>query len=258
MIKKSGVVLSVSLFSSILFGCVAAAAPVGNPAGPVLLEGNYPTKFSLEAETVLERRLDTPSYSGKPKYKGMLYMGKVSFYLGKKLDFYGLIGVQEGRVSDFADPSKFRIITKMVGAWGFGMSYVLHAWEFNKGLVRLGADAKFREFRPEMKDIQLGGNAINTIDESLRVKEWQTSLGLSYQYKKFIPYCGIKYSDVGMHLKFKDNRTGINYSDTQITSKNKVGLFYGFDTLLSDNLSLNVEGRCIDETAANIGFNARF
>ena len=72
---------------------------MGNPAGPVILQGNYPTKFSLEAETVLQRDMESPN-SGKPKFSGVLYTGKVSVYTGHKLDVYGLIGTYKGKVKD--------------------------------------------------------------------------------------------------------------------------------------------------------------
>jgi hypothetical protein len=89
-------------------------------------------------------------------------------------------------------------------------------------------------------------------------KEWQASVGLAYQYKIYAPYLGLKYSDMGAHIHFTDQGTGTVYSDKKLESKNKFGIFYGIDVLLNDSMSLNMEGRNIDEDAVSAGLNARF
>lgn len=230
------------------------AAPVGNPAGPVLLEGNYPTKFSLEAETVLDRKLESAS-SGNPKFKGTFYTGKISFYLGKKLDVYGLVGTYEGKIKDFIDKS-YIITTKMDAVLGGGVSYVLYEREFSGGVLRLGADAKYRQFEPEIDSVKQYRETVATTNNVLSFKEWQASLGLAYQYKRFIPYVGLKYSDMDANIEFKQGSTV--RSDNTIDSKDIWGLFYGLDILLQDSISFNIEGRNIDEKAVNMGLNARF
>lgn len=237
-----------------MFVWVCFSAPVGNPANPVLLEGNYPTQFSLQAETVLERELKSGS-SAKHEFKGTFYTGKVSLYVGNKLDLYGLVGAYDGKVKEFPN-SRYIIVTKAEAVIGLGVSYVLYEWEFLGGILRLGADAKYRQFEPEIDTVKDAREKVATTSNALSFKEWQTALGLGYQYKKIAPYFGVKYSDMDAHIKFTQDST--SYSDTTIESSEIWGLFYGIDVLLFDNVSFNVEARHMDETAFNAGLSCRF
>lgn len=229
-------------------------APVGNPAGPVLLEGNYPTKVTLEVEGVYRRKLKS-DYGNNPDFSGMFYTGKVSLYNGNKLDFYGLVGLYEGQVKNFIDDN-YKIVSKADIAYGAGISYVIHQLEFVGGVLRLGADAKFRMFEPDIDTVKWYREKIETSHNSMTFKEWQASLGLAYQYKFLTPYIGAKYSDMNAHIHFTEGST--TYSDKNLESVKKWGLFYGLDVLLGDSVSFNIEGRHIDERAINVGLNVRF
>lgn len=251
MIKKF---LLFTAFLFIVTPRMSFAAPVGNPADPVLLEGKYPTQFSLQAETVLERKLKGGT-GGSPRFSGVFYTGKASVYIGKKLDIYATIGTYGGKVKDFIDTS-YIIDSKMVAAWGLGVSYVFHEFEFLDGILRLGSDAKFRVFDPGIDKVKYFREDTETANEVMDFTEWQASLGLSYQYKNFVPYFGLKYSDMKSRIGF--NQNGTAFRDHSIYSDNNIGLFYGIDILIKDNISVNIEGRNIDEKAANIGINARF
>ena len=229
------------------------AAPVGDPAEPAVLEGRYPTKFTLQAEAVFKRELKSGAYTAK--FSGLFYTGKVSLYMNKKVDIYGLAGTYNGKVKGFFD-GHYDITTKMGGVLGLGVTYVLYEWMLPNGILRLGTDAKYRQFKPDVEKVTWWRDDIAATDSALSFSEWQASLGLAYQYKKYIPYLGLKYSDMKSRIKFtKDPTTQFNNS---ILSKNKIGLFYGADMLVADNISFNIEGRCIDEKAVNIGLNTRF
>lgn len=255
MMKKIGLNFIICIFGFwflMLETCLAA--PVGNPAEPVLLHGKYPTKFSLQTETVFKRKLEAGS-SGQMRFSGTFHTGKVSLYLGEKLDIYGLVGVYDGKVKDFI--SEYYIIdSKMDAAMGLGASYVLHEWEFANGICRLGADAKYRQYEPDIDTVKFYREAVTVSDTAMTFKEWQLALGLAYQYKNFIPYVGVKYSDVDAHIKFTHGAN--DRTDNDIASDNTWGLFYGADVLVQDNISVNIEGRNMDENAVNVGLNVRF
>ena len=229
------------------------AAPVGNPAGPAILEGRYPTKFSLQTEVVFKRELKNGPTTAK--FNGLFYTGKASFYVNKKLDIYGIAGTYNGKVKNFFD-GHYIIESKMAGVFGLGASYVLYEWALPDGILRLGADAKYRHFKPDVDNITWWRQEISAGDAALTFSEWQTSLGLAYQYKKFVPYCGLKYSDMDARIKFTQGPNA--QFNTSIKSKTKIGLFYGTDVLVADNISFNIEGRSFDENAVNIELNARF
>jgi len=253
--KFNHFVLSLFCFFSlnILLSGTSTAAPVGNPAGPVLLEGNYPTKVTLEAE-VVKRKLKSGS-SGSPKYYGSFYMGKVSFFTGNKLDVYGMVGASEAKLRNFISEA-YLIDSKTDIAYGAGATYVIHEYEFMNGLLRLGADAKWRQFKPDIDNLKIYRELTPSTDNGMSFTEWQIALGLAYQYKKYVPYFGLKYSDMRGRVKFTQG--GSSIADNNLESSHIFGLFYGMDILLSDNMSFNIEGRNIDEDGLSTSFNFRF
>jgi opacity protein-like surface antigen len=205
-------------------------------------------------ETVLERKLESDS-SGNPKFSGTFYTGKLSLYLGNKLDLYCLVGTYEGKIKDFISTS-YSIDSKLDVVLGGGVSYVLYGFELLHGIVRLGADAKYRQFDPDIDSVKLYREKVETTSNSLSFKEWQAALGLSYQYKNFAPYIGIKYSDMDSHVKFTHDTT--SRSDSTLSSKETWGMYYGIDVLVVDNVSVNFEARNMDEKAFSAGLSARF
>lgn len=255
MKKQKAFISTILVFVVCLWGCwISFAAPVGNPAGPVMLDGKYPTKFTLQAEAIRERGLES-SYSGNPELRGALYTGKVSFYLGKKFDLYGLAGVHEGKTKDFIG-EHYILDSKMDIAWGFGASYVLYEFEFLQGLFRIGADAQYRQFDSEMDDVKYYRETTGPRNTKYRFKEWQGALGLAYQYKSFIPYIGGKYSNIDSHMEFTHDST--SHSDKELEASDNFGVYGGIDILLNDFVSLNIEGRAVDESAVSVGLSARF
>ncbi|MFH1848300.1 MAG: hypothetical protein ABH825_03690 [Candidatus Omnitrophota bacterium] len=230
-------------------------APVGNPADPVLLDGEYPTKFSLSTDVVLKREMESES-SGDPDLKGTFYLSKISLYLGNKLDLYGIIGTYDGKITDFHSSKAYILDSKVGAMFGLGASYVLREFECMKGIMRLGANAQYRQSNPDLDAVKYYRERVPTTQNDLSFKEWQVGLGLSYQYKSFVPYAGVKYSDVNSHIRFTHDSAQI--SENSLRSKNVIGVYAGTDFLLNDSVSFNIETRQLDEQAVNVGLNARF
>ena len=61
-------------------------------------------------------------------------------------------------------------------------------------------------------------------------------------FGKFVPYAGVKYSDVQIEM---DGGETLN-------AENNVGVFVGADFKFNPTFSLNMEGRFIDETAMSL------
>lgn len=87
-------------------------------------------------------------------------------------------------------------------------------------------------------------------------QEWQVSLGVSRKLGQISPYFGIKYSDVVASAKATISGTTYDLDDTD--SDENFGVFVGTLINLTDNLSLNVQGRFIDETAVGVELSFKF
>jgi len=59
-------------------------------------------------------------------------------------------------------------------------------------------------------------------------------------------------------VQAKGKILGVVYETAKLNSENVFGVFFGCDILPMDKLSLNIEGRFIDETAVSAGLTWRF
>ena len=236
---------------------VASAAPVGNPAKPILEKGDTPFKVGTELDFVTERDLDV---SGEDVTIEKLnwYAGKISYTMADRVDLYTLLGAANGEFSEKYSGVDLKYETETAFAWGLGATVLLK--EFNNG-IRLGIDGRYRQVEPDIDKLILN-NVEYTIPSgsitnvSAEYKEWQVALGISKELGQFVPYGGIKYNDV--EASVKATISGTTYKTDDINSDGVVGIFVGCDFLPTKNLSIGVEGRFIDETAFTVSANYRF
>ena len=76
------------------------------------------------------------------------------------------------------------------------------------------------------------------------VSEWHIAPFVAKSLGNIVYYTGFKYSDMKVKLD-EDNLT--------LSAKHNIGAFLGADYKVSDIISLNIEGRFIDETAVTVG-----
>lgn len=253
--KKLWILGLVTIFLSAY--SMASAAPVGNPAKPILEKGNTSFKVGTELDFVTQRDLDV---SGEDVAIENLnwYGAKISYVLADKVEPYVLLGAANGKFSDKYSGVDLKLETETAFAWGLGATVLLK--EFDNG-IRLGIDAKYRQVEPDINKLTLN-NVEYTIPSgsvtnvSAEYKEWQVALGISKELGQFVPYGGIKYNDVEASLK--TTISGTTYTTDNINSDGVVGIFVGCDFLPTKNLSIGVEGRFIDETAFTVSANYRF
>ena len=84
---------------------------------------------------------------------------------------------------------------------------------------------------------------------STTISEWHVAPFVAKNFGKFVPYIGIKYSD--MKIDMLENSDRLQATDNW-------GAFVGADFKFNKNFSLNLEGRFIDENAASLAANFTF
>jgi len=230
----------------------ALGAPVSNPASLNVLrvkpeEGAmYPIKLGFEYESVDKRDLNI--HDDNAELALDLYTLKLAYSLrtqDEKGDFYVLIGSLRQEVKNlFAEDINF--ITEEDLLLGLGITIPFYE---NQSGMRIGFDAKFRFAEPPMERIEIRNERIAAEGE-VKYREWQLGLGISQQLKRFIPYAGIKYSDIRSELEA--TAAGDLYEYGKTKSEETIGLFAGCDVLLLDRVSLNIEGRFRDEEAVSV------
>jgi opacity protein-like surface antigen len=236
---------------------VADAAPVGNPAKPSLEKGDAPFKVGTELDFVTERELDV-SDEDVTIEKLNWYMGKISYTMADKVDLYCLLGAAAGEFSEKYTGVDLEYDTETEFAWGVGATVLLY--EFENGL-RLGLDGKYRQVEPDIDKVTLNGVSyspgdVGISDFSAEYSEWQVAVGISKELGQFVPYGGIKYTDV--EASTEATISGTTYKTDDVNSDEIFGIFIGCDFLPTEDISIGVEGRFIDETAVTVAAAYRF
>ena len=241
----------ITVFSSVVF-----AAPVNNMVSGDREE--YGLKITVEGDFISERELDMPNES--VDLEANFYEAKIACSITDRIDIYALLGsIKDTQVTEKEISNTYKYFFDDDFAWGFGASVLVH--EFENGL-RIDADGKYRAAAVDLIEIDLNGTKYSITDISEiagNYKEWQLSLGMAKEFGeivKFIPYAGIKYSDV--EVQAKGTVGGTTYQTNNVNSKDTVGCYAGAEIAFNDNLSLYAEGRFIDETAVSTGFTWKF
>ena len=258
--------LVVAIFSlTLLFVISVNAAPVGNIAKPAMLKSVIKLDKDAEAGGIVEGEFDIGNdrkikdEDGDTEFR--CYGGKIGAIFQNKFILYGLLGNATYKEAFTDQGSNVKIESKEDLAWGFGATAILYEMELKNSILRFGVDGRWRKTSLDIDKITID-NTVYTIPSgsvtnmSLDYSEWQFAGAASLEWSKLVPYVGVKYSKIDATAKA--TVSGTNYADSDIKLKNSVGIFAGCDFLVMDSVSVNVEGRFVDEEAMTIGIAVRF
>ena len=82
-----------------------------------------------------------------------------------------------------------------------------------------------------------------------KFSEWQIAIGLAAKVGSFVPYGGIKYSDINLS---SDVTIGSNRYKIKDEAQNNFGFFLGCGWFFDDIMQLSAEMRFADEQAYSI------
>jgi opacity protein-like surface antigen len=142
--------------------------------------------------------------------------------------------------------------TKMGFAYGGG---VKAAYEFKNGAVKgllIGADAQYLRHTQRYHAMTIDDVGPDSDSGNVTLQEWQIGPFVGYRIMNFLPYVGMKYSQVT--LKFSGGG-----ENTKFRADDHFGGFVGLTyDIVPRKLMLNVEGRFIDETGINCNVIYKF
>jgi opacity protein-like surface antigen len=241
----------------VAFSSFVLAAPVNNVISEEKKEG-YRLKVTAEGDFISERELDVANES--VELETNFYQAKIACGIGNRIDIYALLGsIKDAQVTEKEPSNTYKYFFDDDFAWGFGASVLIH--EFENGL-RIGADGKYRAAEVDLIELDINGTKYGLADISEvsgDFEEWQFSLGIAKEFGetvKFIPYAGVKYSDV--EVQAKGTILGTVYQTNNVNSKDTMGGYAGAEVAFNDNLSVYVEGRFVDESAFSTGITWKF
>jgi hypothetical protein len=178
----------------------------------------------------------------------------------------------KARWTDTGGGAQVAMDTSSGFAWGLGIKALVY--EFKAPKIRLICDGSYRatELDPYKGYLDSHETAITKKSSRFVIREWQAALLVSTETPlpdmfngfedlkgyKLAPYAGIKYSDISGRLRMVTADTGTVYHPDNIKADKNIGIVFGCDLVGDDYVSLNIEGRFIDETAISTGLAMLF
>ena len=242
MVRK---MISLSIALSMFLLSLLYAAPINLPSSIKGLKGKIwsyeyeseqiEVSVGVETDFVTERELDELD----AKVEGNLYTAKLIFSSAEKFDFYVNFGQAqdiEYKATILGSDVKFDLEDEFT--WGAGISYVFTS---DDDPFQIGLDTKYRQITDidydsvtidgtTYKKSQLGGKA------AAKWKEWQVALIVGKKFNYFVPYAGVKYSDVDASAKAIVS--GSTYDLGSTDSESKVGIFIGCSITPTEQFSM--------------------
>jgi opacity protein-like surface antigen len=235
------------------------AASIGG--AETLGQGKFAVGFDQEFGFKREMKHHKSSWEGykaedveiKDTYRSM---GKISYGIIDNIDVYAKLGAanfdlkQEDYYNDVHD-GKSKLDGKYAFAYGFGLK---GTHNFQDGWL-VGLDAQFLSHKNNYKGkwTSPSGSDEESFSGKMTVYEWHVAPYVGKKIDNFTIYAGGKYSDL---------RTKVTSPAADGTLKHKAkynfGVFAGLDIKMIEHVTLNVEGRFIDETAMSAGLSYKF
>lgn len=193
---------------------------------------------------------------------------KATAGLHPQLDVFAKLGIADVDAEfDIAEPGFFDVENEFEGDFDFGWGLGAKACLFGCGGsgMRIMADAQYLSYEVD-GDFELAGVDLDDLgdaDSETEVTEWQVALYANWTIQQWSPYAGVKYSDIDVENDTDVSGTadGVAFTidaSADFEADDNVGIFVGTDFNINSNLSLNIEGRFIDETAGSIGLSWQF
>ena len=252
----------------------AFAETVGNPIDINIPSGKgiYSAEMSdfitinvgFDAETLIEQKFkyDSAFTLEAPELSGQYYMGRLSCTLFNRVQPYVKFGYSDLQMKWSDANGTVKVDGGSDFAWALGVKAYL--WEFEGLGLKVFSTASYMATEPSKVRVSTRVGSGGITEKMFKVFQKQVTAGLSREFKigsdyekiSLVPYAGIAWSDTTARVRVTQNGNVMNSGAGD--QENNFGVFFGTEFLFMDNLSLNVEGRLIDQTAASVGFTALF
>jgi len=270
---KKTLFVGLIVISLLFISFVVNAAPVGNIAKPAMLKSVFFNQgeekpvlgFIGEGEFDITDNVNIQGCSNDTEFESL--GGKLGLVLLDRIILYGSLGTAVFNAEFDSNGRNVRIESDVGTSWGFGgtaIAYEKMLPGFDNSILRIGVDGRFRVTDLKVESIvedtttYYPDNAdIN--GEGLSYWDWQVALAASLQLgilENFIPYAGVKYSNCEADATTEVGPRVHHLLDAE--SEDNLGIFVGTDIVIADYLSVNIEGRFIDEEAVSFGAAVRF
>ncbi|MBS0624699.1 MAG: hypothetical protein JSS32_01455 [Verrucomicrobia bacterium] len=254
----------------LLFALPLFSAPVGNPYAPKIIEEGFfipkdcwvDARAGYEGDFVADAKLKQygQGQGRVDSYQQETNSGTATLNILERVDVFGILGSSRTNADwRFEDSSgavhRIELETNYDFLWGVGIRGLLVDWNS----LGVGVGGRYEESKFNPSWLTSDGVPQSVGGSLLKWREWQIDLDFSYKIDIFIPYVGVKYSNVqtkisGFSIPISQSGTGNN----QFKNRIPVGVFIGCSLSSSKYFMLNIEGRLVDEEAVTVSGDIRF
>jgi hypothetical protein len=249
-------IIILTFFVICAFAANVCAAPVGagtcvkEMKGRDLISEEFNISFfsAIEADVLNQRDLDNL----EGEVEAGFYTAKLGFSTDR-IDIYGIIGqARDVEYNAQVSGANLKYDLENEFAWGGGISVFIYE-VFG---IKLFADAKYRTIEDmdydsvTLEGVKYSKEALTGSKKNATWEEQQVALSIAKKFEYFTPYIGLKYSDVEASAKVTIE--GIVYDTGNLDAGENIGAFVGCSLTPLENLSVDVEGRFMDEEAVSV------
>lgn len=250
------------------FAATVYAAPVGLTSdadateGELWADNNIGLSVGVVYDVVQERKLEVDTGD----FEMQAVMARIGLSMLDRYNLYVDFGEATDMELDYTILGEKHAIKYDSGdIIGVGLSALIYRWDND---IEVGANVSYRQVDLNIDSLSIDGvsytSANLTSVTNTDYQEVQGAVELAWKTDNFIPYIGLKYSDVELGSDY--TIAPQQYSDSKGKGSDRsIGAFVGLTitpsieaTPQSEQLSINIEGRFIDEEALSIGIAYKF
>ena len=271
MLKRVAVVACVLLYAGSCFAQVAGNTsdpkiPYGPGIANLQASGIGPIKASFDVDWVFDKDLSGGSSVTSAESEGQKYLLRLGYTIADRFEPYIKLGTSHLKSSWHQN----NVLVKMRGEDGFAFGIGGRGLLFDipEHRIRFSMDAQYLYTDPGVKSAHIEGAERSVSASEFKVSEWQIAGIVSMEFimngdtsnpatpYSVIPYLGIAYADSKTDSKF--TFAGTIYDIGSASSDDKFVFLTGCDITAPENISINIEGRWVGETAASGGCTLKF
>ncbi len=255
-------------------GSIVNAASVGSP----VTQGKGKVAVGFDGSFIFDKNLNFRGAENIDPFPdedvkdadiegGYQLMLKTSYGILDNLDVYVKLGWVDYKIDSIFQGTRetgtysFPFVMNTDSDFAYGLG-VKGNYEFRPSWL-IGYDLQYLRSKHDMYLTKKRTTEPTGVFKSTVMQEWHVAVSLAKKIKSFLPYVGVRYSDARFKTKGIEDQLvwGADMAwlyDFKFKADNNVGVFLGTDYNITKNLSVNIEGRFIDETAMSLGATYKF
>jgi len=240
------------------------------PYGPGIANlkdsGLGPLKVSFDFNNIFERDLKADSPVTKAELDGQEYLVRIGYNIADRFEPYARLGVVNLKTKWDVSGDSINVRSDQGFGAGFGMKALV--FDIPEQRLRLSLDGQYFYANPDIKTARVNGTSSSISATEFKVSQWQIAGILSMEFiiggdednpatpYSILPYIGVAYADSSTKVKFKSGSNPYDIGNAK--NDNNILFITGCDITSPENISINVEGRFIGETAGGGGCTLKF